>query len=103
MMSSQDFISSVLVDETILTIDELACACVVERKWIIQHVQEGLINCVSADITSNENEWRFAAVDLARARKLLWFERDFDVNPDVAALLADLLEEISTLKRRLSD
>jgi len=90
-----------LADDTKFTIDEFACACVVERKWIIQHVHEGLINC-GIDLRSNENEWRFANVDITRARKLIWFERDFDVNPEVAALLADLLEEIATLRRKLT-
>ena len=98
-------LSGVLLDEVQLSIDELARACAVERTWIVQHVQEGLLECVTFEVMSHsstgENEWRFASRQLVRARKLVSFERDFDANPEVAALLVDLLEEIAELRRRL--
>ena len=72
----------------------------------MQHVQEGFLECVTFEVMSHsstgENEWRFASRQLVRARKLVSFERDFDANPEVAALLVDLLEEIAELRRRLS-
>ena len=99
-------LSGVLLDEVQLSIDELARACAVERTWIVQHVQEGFLECVTFEVMSHsstgENEWRFASRQLVRARKLVSFERDFDANPEVAALLVDLLEEIAELRRRLS-
>ena len=39
--------------------------------------------------------------ELARARRLAALERDFDANPELAALVADLIEEVARLKRRL--
>ncbi len=100
-------ISGVLIDNVALTIDELARACSVERAWIRQHVEDGFLERVVAVVmpvqASDANDWshwRFASRQLVRARKLVAFERDFDANPELAALLVDLLEEIAELKRR---
>jgi chaperone modulatory protein CbpM len=86
-------------DKPQLTIDEIARACAVAPAWIVEHVEEGFIQCEVALVVTSVDEWRFANTDLVRARKLVAFERDFDLNPDVAALIVDLLEEISALKR----
>ena len=86
-------------DNPQLTIDEIARACAVEPAWIVEHVEEGFIQCEVALVVTSVDEWRFAGAELIRAQKLVTFERDFDLNPDVAALIVDLLEEISALKR----
>jgi chaperone modulatory protein CbpM len=39
---------------------------------------------------------------LARARRLAAVERDFEANPELAALVADLIEEVERLKGRLA-
>ncbi len=101
-------ITGVLIDDVALTIDELARACCVERNWIQQHVEDGFLQCTLIECnvtfavqdTDRWPDWRFASRQLIRARKLVAFERDFDANPELAALLVDLLEEIAELKRR---
>lgn len=99
MMANENVIYGVLIDETRLTIHEIASACAVEPAWIVHHVEEGLLECEMAQLISDTDDWRFASRELQRARKLLSFERDFDANPEVAALIVDLLEEIAELKR----
>jgi chaperone modulatory protein CbpM len=42
--------------------------------------------------------WRFSGVSLLRARRMRQLERDFDAVPELAALVADLLEEMDTLR-----
>jgi chaperone modulatory protein CbpM len=98
-MTNENVLYGVLVDESRLTIHEIARACAVEPTWIVRHVEEGLIECEMSQLVSDINDWRFASRELQRARKLLSFERDFDANPEVAALIVDLLEEIAELKR----
>jgi chaperone modulatory protein CbpM len=39
---------------------------------------------------------------MLRARRMLEVERAFDAAPELAALVADLLEELDTLRARLS-
>jgi hypothetical protein len=45
--------------------------------------------------------WRFSGAALGRARRMYRIERDFDAVPELAALMADLLEEIDRMRVRL--
>ena len=83
--------------DTALTLDELACACNVEPSWVVRHVEAGVLGDVTVEVT----EWRFRSNDLARARRLLHLERDFDANEELAALVLDLADEIRRLRGRL--
>jgi chaperone modulatory protein CbpM len=97
--------TGVLIDDAALTLDELARAIAVEREWIVAHVQEGLLDCVvSVELRRDSAAagWRFTSRELARARRLAAIEHDFDANPELAALLADLEEELATLRKRLA-
>lgn len=89
-------VSGVLIDETTLTIDEFANACSVEITWVQQRVRDGFLEC-----SGEAESWRFASAALVRARRLANIERTFDANPEVSALVVDLLEEVSTLRRQL--
>jgi chaperone modulatory protein CbpM len=44
---------------------------------------------------------RFASAQLVRARRLASTERRFECNPEAAALIADLIEEVERLRREL--
>jgi chaperone modulatory protein CbpM len=91
-------LSGVLLDETALTLDELARAVEVEPDWVVRHVRAGTLGgAVSVQITS----WRFASADLVRARRLLRVERDFDADEDLAGLVVDLGDEIRRLRARM--
>ena len=98
-MTQDDILAGVLLDEVALSLDEMACACAVEPDWIVERVEAGLLGDVSfGQIT----RWRFTSAELARARRLIAVERDFDANPELAALVADLIEEVERLKARLN-
>jgi chaperone modulatory protein CbpM len=45
--------------------------------------------------------WRFSGAALQRARRMRRLECDFDAVPELAALVADLLEEMDTLRLQL--
>lgn len=93
-----DTLTGVLLEDVALTLDELARACNVEPDWVVQHVRAGVLGGeISVQVTS----WRFRSNDLARARRLLSVERDFDANEDLAALVVDMADEIRRLRARL--
>lgn len=94
-------ISGVLIDQTTLTIDELANACSVEIIWVQQRVQDGFLECADVTLSASPQSWRFASPALVRARRLANIERTFDANPEISALVVDLLEEVTTLRRQL--
>ena len=88
---------AILLDETRLSLDELAVSCSVSRDWIIQHVQAGVL---LAEPGADPSRWSFTGFDLLRARRLRSLERDFDANPELAGLVADLFDELERLRAR---
>ncbi len=80
-----------------LTLEELCSACALERDWLVVRVREGLIVAEGG----SDNEWRFTTTTLARARRMREIERTYDAAPELAALVADMLEEMDALRARL--
>lgn len=97
-MSDVEVLHGVSLEEAALSVDELAKACAVEHRWVVERVEAGLLSVVSVTTTT---EMRFASPELIRARRLHAMERDFDANPELAALTVDLIEEVERLKRLL--
>lgn len=101
-MQANRSLSGVLLDDAALTLDELARACNVEPDWVVRHVQAGVLGSGEAFVSTVQvTGWRFRSGDLARARRLLRVERDFDANEDLAALVVDMGDEIRRLRARL--
>ena len=86
------------LEEALLSVEELARACSVERTWIVERVTHGLLG---GRVDGEQTQWRFASAELVRARCMVSMERDMDANPEVAALMADLIEEVRRLRQRL--
>jgi chaperone modulatory protein CbpM len=96
-MPRDEVLTGAVLDEVTLSLDELARACVVEPQWVVVHVEAGLLGYVR----EGTDEWRFASAELLRARRLAALERDFDANEELAALVADLIEEVQRLRAQL--
>ena len=96
-MSDDDILTGAVLEEACLTLEELASACSVSTEWVVRHVEEGVFSGLAGTAT----EWRFSSRDLWRVRHVYTLERNFDAAPELAALVADLLEELDTLRARL--
>jgi chaperone modulatory protein CbpM len=96
-MERDEIIVGVAMEGACLTVEQLATACGVGADWVLRYVHEGLL--VQAD--GAESEWRFTTATLRRARRIRRIEHDFDAVPELAALFADLLEEMDALKARV--
>lgn len=96
-MTREKLLSGALLEEDALDVQELASACAVGREWVVEHVQAGLLSYAS----SSGGEMRFASAQLIRARRMAATERSFDANQELAALVADLIEEVEQLRREL--
>ena len=85
-------------DETdFLTLEQLCSVCALERDWLVVRVREGLIPATGA----TDTEWRFTTTTLSRVRRMREIERTYDAAPELAALVADMLEEMDALRARL--
>ncbi len=98
-MSRHEILTGVVLEEVALSTDELACACAVETVWVIEHVHAGLLEAMQDEAPQH---WRFASAQLRRARRLIEIESSFDANPEVAALVVDLMDELQQLRQRLA-
>jgi chaperone modulatory protein CbpM len=96
-MRDEDVLIGALLEDACLTLDELSRACAVSPDWVIEHVREGLLTTPGEP----QSAWRFSTRDLWRARQMLRIERDFEAVPELAALVADLLGELDTMRSRL--
>lgn len=93
-MRDEDILIGSLMEDTWLTLEQVAAACAVEPQWLLRHIEEGLF----PHAESVAGVWRFSAVSIQRARRMRQLERDFDAVPELAALMADLLEEMDVLR-----
>jgi len=96
-MDEEPTLVGILVDENLLTSQELACACGVSDDWLRARLAAGLLICSSGEGSDS----RFGSPQLHRARHLWAVEQDFDANPELAALVVDLVEEIRALRAQL--
>jgi chaperone modulatory protein CbpM len=85
------------MEENWLTLEQLAAACTVEPEWLLRHLDEGFL----PGAESVAGTWRFSSTVLLRARRMRDLERNFDAVPELAALVADLLDEMDALRARL--
>ena len=85
-----------------LTLEELCSVCALERDWLVVRVREGLIPAIgSEDTRISHTAWRFTTTTLSRVRRMREIENSYDAAPELAALVADMLEEMDALRARL--
>jgi len=94
-MRDDDILIGTLIEESWLTLEQMAAVCRVEPDWLLRHLDEGLL----PGAESVAGIWHFSAACLVRARRMHDLERNFDAVPELAALVADMLEEMDTLRR----
>jgi chaperone modulatory protein CbpM len=86
----------VLVGEQALPLETFALACDTDVSVVLVLVEEGLVHPEFID-----NGMRFNGEALARARRVLRLQRDFEANLESVAVMIDLLDEIERLRGQL--
>ena len=87
----------ILEEQTQLSMNDLCRACEAHADRIVDLVNEGVLAVSGAA----PEHWRFTGLQLHRARIALRLESDLGVNLPGAALVLDLLDELSTLRARV--
>jgi chaperone modulatory protein CbpM len=80
-----------------ITLDDLAHSCSVETRWVMELIEEGVIEPAAG----SDPQWRFAATSIVRVQKARRIERDLGVNLAGIALALQLLDRIDALEARL--
>ena len=84
-----------------LTLEQLCSVCALERDWLVVRVREGLIPAGGDADTRSSHTWRFTTATLTRVRRMREIERSYEAAPELAALVADMLEQMDELRARL--
>ena len=95
-----DELNGVLLEEEIeFSLADLCRACSVNNEWIQSLVDEGILEPVTG---AGISDWRFTGISLQRVRITRHLQHDLGVNLAGAALALDLLEEIESLRARIT-
>ncbi|WP_027330849.1 chaperone modulator CbpM [Marinimicrobium agarilyticum] len=89
---------TILEEDIELTLGELCRNCHVEVDFVVELVQEGVIDPLEPDAS----RWAFAGHNLVRLRRAVNLHRDLGINLAGIALVLDLLEESERLKTELA-
>ncbi len=99
MKQENDIMAGLLLDEAcLLTLGELSRACRVHAEWIVDLVEQGIIEPSGGDL----RHWRFSGSCVIRVMRVQRLQRDLGVNLAGAALALDLLDEVRRLRRHLA-
>lgn len=82
---------------TSLSIYDLSRMCTVDAHYIVELVDEGIVNAAVDDA----GELRFAGDALRRVRTARRLQRDLEINLAGVALALQLMEELDRLRREL--
>jgi len=94
----QKVLTGILLDEqTELSMNDLCQACSSSAEWIIELVEEGILEPSG----HQQTHWRFTDNSLQRALTTIRLQRDLGINLAGIALTLELLDEIETLQARL--
>lgn len=93
-------LGELLDDNAPLALEDLARACRRAPEWVCAHVEAGVLETTAPG--TPPTQWHFTSTTLVRARRIAQLESAFDADPHLAALAADLMEEVAQLRRRLA-
>ena len=86
-----------LLDDLRLDLEQCCRSAGVDARWLQQRIADGLVRASPGA----EGGWQLDAIALRRVRRMARLERDFDAVPELAALVADLEDEVRALRARL--
>lgn len=90
----------VLIDaDTGLTLTQLCRVCSVHAEYVIELVEEGLIQVHGEEVA----EWHFQGQSIQRTRKAWRLQTDLGINLEGVAVILELLDEVDHLRLRLKD
>ena len=98
-MMKQKIIDGILIDEqTEISLNELCRACSSSAEWIIELVDEGVLEPVNYQQT----HWCFTGNSLQKAQTASRLKRDLGLNLAGIALALEKIKKIDKLESRLS-
>ena len=89
-------VAAQLLDDEELGLQEVAKICCVNVQWLHERIEQEVIHPVKRGDT-----YYFSSATVTRIQHVMHVEQAFDADPQLAALVADLTEEVRSLKREI--
>lgn len=94
-----DLLTGIIIDEqSELSLFELSQACSSTTEWIVELVEEGILEAEGQD----PGRWHFSGVSLTRVHRAMRLHQDLEINLAGVALALELLDEIAELRRQVN-
>ncbi len=97
LLNNGPVVTDVSEANAMLSLEQLCHAAALSPQWVVQRVRSGLL----VDLSGEPSAWRFDSWVLRRACSMARLEREFDAVPELAALVADLEDEVQRLRQRM--
>jgi chaperone modulatory protein CbpM len=95
---AQKVLTGIVIDERVeLSLHDLSQACSSSTEWVIQLVDEGVLEPSGG----KRAQWRFPGSSLSRALTATRLREDLGLNPAGVALALEMLDEIENLRAQL--
>ena len=85
-----------LLDEQMLELADVACICCVNDQWLLERIEQEVVQPIVRD-----DRYYFTSATVVRIQQVIHVEQVYDADPQLAALVADLTEEVQALRREL--
>lgn len=100
---TQTILKGTVLDEQVeLSLNDLCCACSRPAEWVIELVEEGMLEPINTDPpVYRQTQWIFSADALYIVRTAMRLQDDLGINLAGVALALELLDRINTLETQL--
>ena len=100
---TQTILNGILLDEqTELSLNDLCCACSRPAEWVIELVEEGVLEPIDLNLpVYRQTQWIFSVDALQRVRTATRLQNDLGINLAGVALAIEHLDQINTLETKL--
>ena len=85
-----------LLDEQMLELADVARICCVNDQWLLERIEQEVVQPIVRD-----DRYYFTSATVVRIQQVIHVEQVYDADPQLAALVADLTEEVQALRREL--
>lgn len=85
-----------VIDGEMLHADDIARLCCVTTQWVHARIEQEILHAVMRD-----GSYYFSSQMLFRAKQVASIEHQYDADPQLAALVADLIDEVRALREKI--
>jgi chaperone modulatory protein CbpM len=85
-----------LLEGEVLRVEEMARLCCVSTEWLQARIEQEVVHAVYRDGT-----YYLSSATVIRVQQVAKIEQTYDADPQLAALVADLVEEVQHLRQQL--